>query len=174
MVLSDVVRYDVEGSPRIRRTGVRPESDGLSRRSLLGRALLVGTAVGVSVLGVLPPARRAAAYCAPNGELHDDMLNGCTAANAGDDCWPGCGPSPVYDGACDASGWHLTMGSWRNRPNECRASDGKDGWYWWLTCNCSGDGCYKRFKCHDGCFQASPGNWVKSICRTYPPGCLCI
>jgi hypothetical protein len=170
MSLREIARYDEQPvGPKVERVR-RRQPRLLNRRNFLERTMLVGSAVGVSLLGIFPPAKRAEAACVGFLE-NNQILNGCVAGHSGG-CWPGCGPSDVYDGACSAEGWHLWAGSWRNRPDDCAPGSypEADGWYWWLQCAC-GEGYNKYFRCHDGCFNPGSG-WVNSICRVAWPGCL--
>jgi hypothetical protein len=181
LVMAEIVSFDnradgSSGKSRVSRIAPVKRSRGLTRRSLLQRGTLVGGAVGLSVLGVLPPARRAGAInCGASGAEHRDIDDrGC--GKVGDYegyCQPGCGPSPVCLGdCCTSDNWHKNEGIYRNRYNECPTGTSWDGWLWYvLGCDCTG-GCNRQyFKCHDGCTDTGSG-WARSICK-WVSTCYC-
>jgi hypothetical protein len=134
-----------------------------TRRTVLGGALAAGTGVGMAVLGIFPPARRAMA----DGY---DILNSCPAYASSHDCTPGCGPSPVCADCCTPvpyilAGWHKdnTFTNYWLRPNEC-ASGTYDGWNWKYTQPCAGCGAGVTWRCHDG-WKWSGTAWGKTICK---------
>lgn len=145
-----------------------------TRRQFLRNASLTLTAAGVAFVGFLPTARRAAAHTPHDNctsTLQTSWYGSCPTAIAGT-CSPACGPSPVRGGACNGI-YHKTahdgVNDWRMRPNECK-SGGYDGWYWSTapsSCGicCGGSPC-PVFRCHDGCWKNTSGQWAHSICRT--------
>lgn len=144
--------------PRARRR-ITAGADGWSanRRTFVQAALATGAGLGMTVLGRLPTAQAA---CTTTLET---TIRGSCPSNIAGTCSPACGPSTVYADACSASGWHKTSGNFRMRPNNCPSSP-YDGWRWTLEC-CGTPGCFRTFKCHDGC-RLTGGQWVNSICRT--------
>ena len=174
LVLDEIVRLDKAPAPKpppVRREASAAPFRGTSTRlGFLSKSAAVGAGVGLSVLGVFPPARKAFA-CEASGVSTRDLYGDCPAASSGFGCSPACGPSTVYGDTCDANNWHLTAGSYRNRANECNSSTGADAWMWYRNCNCPGGTGLRPFRCHDGCKNIN-GSWVKSICRWTEPGCI--
>lgn len=147
--LDDVVPFDVRPmapsahGDRVKRRGYRP-----SRREFLRHSAVVGAAVGVAALGVLPPARRAWA-----GHPEDRMAPGGCSANAGgsqnDDC-SGCNPGRPHC-CCADSGWHRHDGAYSLRPQECNTSTNSyDGWKWHKAGCCPNGKRDQTWRCHDG------------------------
>ena len=146
------------GTATVTRTAPQPPATSTpapwrpSRRSILRGAIASGTALGFAALGVFPAARRAYA------DGYDIWTNGTTGPcnqSSGyarnHNCSPGCGPSVVEFGSCNASGWHRVGGStpvWYGlEPNDCYQNR-YDGWVW-RTSLCQG--CVSiDYRCHDG------------------------
>jgi hypothetical protein len=175
LLMEDIVSFDeTPHQPRKadRRQPRREQRSGLTRLSFFQRTAALGTGVGLSVVGLLPPARNALAHT-PHGNctttLQTLMWGSCPEASDGFGCDPACGPSKVRSNACDANGWHKTSGEWRMRPNECK-SGGYDGWFWRRRCGCP-TGCQRTFRCHDGC-KDTAGGWAHSVCRV-TSACQC-
>lgn len=138
------------------------------RRGVLRTLTGLGTTAGLMALGVFPKAKPAAAACI--SRLENYIAGGCPT-NVGD-CSPACGPSLVYAAACNGDYWHQWTGNYRNRPDNCNDVAESDGWRWSVPgCGCSG-GCYRTFRCHDGCTLMS-GAWRNTICRQQGTGCSC-
>lgn len=171
LALEEIVPFSEAPEPprKTNRRRLSQETDvGLTRLSFFQKSAALGTGVGLSILGLLPPARDALAHV-PHGNctttLQTLMWTGsptCPEASQGFGCDPACGPSKVRTNACDGNGWHKTSGNWRMRPNECE-SGGYDGWFWRRRCGCP-TGCLRTFRCHDGCKSTAQG-WAHSICR---------
>jgi hypothetical protein len=139
-----------------------------TRRGVLRIILGTGTAAGLTMLGVFPGAKRAAAACV--GSLNSTISGPCPV-NVGD-CSPACGPSAVNQSACNSDGWHMWTGNYRNRPNSCNNVAGADGWNWYgIGCSCP-SGCARAYRCHDGCSLLG-GTWTNTICRRAATGCVC-
>lgn len=168
--MDDLVRFDEPPSSldeHVERVGRETFRASLTRRTLLHRTAAIGAGVGLSVLGVLPPARKASAACTTT--LETKIFGDCPQSVSGT-CSPACGPSTVYSDVCDASGWHKTSGNYRMRPNQCETG-GYDGWFWRAgPCGCP-TGCKVNFRCHDGCKLIS-GTWHNSVCR-HRSSCIC-
>lgn len=173
--IHDVAPLSVPGSgggPR-RAKGRRATFDRLrpTRREFISGALAVGSAVGVTALGIFPPARPAAAEhgtwriwegCAGLGDWVND--DGCRGCNQGSKL---C--------CCNVNGYHKSTGChYRHRPDQCR-SGGYDGWTW-KTGACCPTGCDDAGccdcrrnidrRCSDGYYRSNcDGPWTKSICR---------
>jgi hypothetical protein len=143
------------------------QGGGLTRRSLVQRGAALGTVLGLSTLGVLPPAKRAEAACTTTSEK--TIYSSCPTTSEGFGCDPACGPSMVYGDTCNSNGWHKTSGNFRMRPNECRTG-GYDGWFWRRQCGCPST-CTRSFRCHDGC-RLTNGVWKNSVCRL-TSACIC-
>src|SRR5262245_23883986 len=146
-------------------------SGRVSRRSILSAAIASGTALGFSLLGAFPAAKRAYA------DGYDIWTGPCPAYAANHNCSPGCGPSVVEFASCASSGYHkngveipgiLSYSLW---PNNCYpgVANWADGWMWSQS-SCLG--CLSLdFRCHDGrttrCTTGRGGScssWI-SICR---------
>lgn len=149
----------------LRRAG--PRTWGVSRRGLLRSAFVGATAVGMSALGIFPPAREA---LADGYQIHRRGCNGVSYRNCKDCC---C--STVCGRCCGRRGFHKNWNVYTLRPNQCYAGGGnrtKDGWFW-RACGCwKDDGTRgKRVsRCHDGYLIGESGA-VKTICRKRI-GCL--
>lgn len=152
-----------EGATRATRKVREPRRP--NRRTVLGGALAAGTGIGMAVLGVFPPARRAMAE-------GYDILNSCPSYAASHDCSPGCGPSPVCADCCVPvpylnAGYHkdnATFVGYALRPNEC-FSGTYDGWIWKYAQACAGCGAAGvTWQCHDG-WKWNGSAWGKTICR---------
>lgn len=137
-----------------------------NRRALLQGAISIGTGVGLSVVGLLPPARTARA----DGY---DILNRCPRPN-NHDCEPGCAPSKLcwdccrYTGGtrCTDPAWFKNNGNYRIRKADCWPGHRHwDGWLWKYnrTCGCCRGGV--TYRCHDG-KKKIRGRWYKRICRS--------
>jgi hypothetical protein len=151
--------------PASRTTSRLTTSWALSRRTLLQ----AGTVLGMGALSIFPAARRAYA----DGYT---IYGACPSYAADQDCSPGCGPSPIYGGACRTSGtytgYHKNDGvTWKLRPNQCYAGT-YDGWKWRYSGACGACACGVERRCHDGYRKTSSG-WVKSICR-WNTSCGCL
>jgi hypothetical protein len=178
LLLSEIVSFDE--SPRSRvGDGATRDSTGdslsaklpriLTRRSLLQKGTAAGTILGLSFLGLLPPARKAWAACLYN-VTEKTIYTSCPTSIAGT-CSPGCGPSDVDANACNSNGWHKSTGIWRARPDDCVPGTEYDGWFWLAGgCGCSGD-CTAKLRCHDGCKSVS-GSWVSTVCK-HRVKCIC-
>ncbi|MFN2589077.1 MAG: twin-arginine translocation signal domain-containing protein [Actinomycetota bacterium] len=138
-----------------------------SRRQFLRGVAAAGAGVGLAVVGLLPPARRAfAAHGGVGGHksyIETDMVFGCPEPTG--DCDPACAPSMVYSDVCRADTWHKAEGDYRTRPNECIGDGSADGWFWTVD-TCTRCNNRTRFKCHDGCKRID-GVFKTSICRTW-------
>jgi hypothetical protein len=131
----------------------RPPTARLSRRSLLGAAVASGTALGFSLLGVFPAARRA------DAEGYDIWTGACPSYAGNHNCSPGCGPSAVNINACEPAGgqhygYHRTdavgLVDYSLNPDACTTQWAEaDGWMWSYSGYCAG--CYVTdYRCHDG------------------------
>lgn len=144
-------------------------SRATSRRQFLRAAATVGTAVSISALGLLPPAR-------PAGAEHGAWQEWPQCTGLGgwvwDDNCGGCNQGARF-GCCHTNGYHMSAATnchCKHRENQCRTG-GYDLWYWiaydccWIGCNsCVTE---RRWRCSDGYYRAScsGSNWIKSICR---------
>jgi hypothetical protein len=158
-------------------------SRATSRRQFIRGAAVVGTAVSISALGLLPPARPAGAE---HGAWQEwPQCSGLGSWVTDDDC-NGCNQGSRY-GCCYTNGYHMSAATnchCKHRPNQCK--DGiYDLWYWqtgqccWIGCN----SCVKnrKWRCSDGYYRSSCSgtSWIKSICRyvtvsgTGCPPCPC-
>lgn len=132
-----------------------------SRRGVLRSALVGVTALGMSALGVFPPAREA---LADGYDIHKSGCNGIQYRNCKDCC---C--STVCAHCCNAKGWHRRTGDYLLRPNQCYSGGGnrsKDGWFW-RACGCTkpdGSKGTRVSRCHDGYLITEAGA-VRTICR---------
>lgn len=152
-----------EGAVPIRRIPAR-EAWTLSRRRLIGGAMAIGTIAGLSVLGVLPPLRKAYA-----GGGYDIRETCGTISSGPGTCNVPCGDSDIHVNACEPSGphagFHKDSGIWDLRPGECYpGTNAWDGWKWQVP-DC--EGCHPRtFRCHDGWHShSSPGaHDHRSVC----------
>jgi hypothetical protein len=138
------------------------------RRSVLKTGIAIGGAVGLSVLGLLPPARKALATHGVSYEIKplpcDNFQESLPLT-----CAVPCGDSMIFSGACvlDTThhryGFHKDNANWNLRPNDCSNTANKwDGWKWAVS-PC--EGCHVvHFRCHDG-WKVEPGNDIKSICK---------
>ncbi|HEX6254393.1 MAG TPA: hypothetical protein VFZ70_01145 [Euzebyales bacterium] len=139
----------------------------VSRRGMLRTAFVGATALGMSALGVFPPAREA---LADGYDIARYGCNGIGYANCKDCC---C--STVCYSCCNFNGWHKRTGIHRLRPNQCYAGGGnrsKDGWFW-RACNCrksNGTTGKRTNRCHDG-YTIGDAGALRTICRTRI-GCL--
>lgn len=155
-------------APTVKRTLPGP-APSMARRTVLGGLLATGTALGFTVLGVFPPARRAYAGA------YEIYTGPCPSYTVDADCSPGCGPSMVFPNACELSGphrgYHRDDGpTWALQPNNCMPG-GFDGWLWYYGGACGSCACFVEFRCHDGLRRTDSG-WVKSICKwTTKCGC---
>lgn len=161
LLLDDVVSYDTSGRrrPILRR---RPRSAGsASRRDFLRGAGAVGVFVGLSVVGFLPPARRARA-----DHPDDDIAGGCQGASyaENDDCL-GCNTDETMACCCASSGWHRHDGTtYFLRPDQCDPNN-FDGWKWFHgSCCCLVGRKDQTWRCHDGKKMVN-GSPVNSICK---------
>lgn len=157
-------RSVVAWTPRAPRpTGTRRERL-TSRRSFMRGVVGGAIGIGITSLGVFPPAREALAShdghkiwtgtttgpCAPGGYA------------AGHNCDPICGPSQVCSGCCATSGtyagFHKSSFPYSWRPNQC-FTGGYDGWRW----KCGS----QPYRCHDGRYTSCSVECqtVKTICR---------
>ena len=167
--MTDLDQVPELGDPaaRGRRTGTA-RWPGPSRRGVLQAGAALGTAAGMTLLGVFPAARRAYA----DGY---DIYGSCPSYASDHNCSPGCGPSAVFADACvttgAGAGFHKSDGTtWTLRPNQC-FSGSYDGWLWRYQGACGSCGCHVERRCHDGYKRTSAG-WVRSICRwTTECGC---
>ena len=160
-----------EGAAPANRSAPRRRTPaGLSRRSLLGAAVASGTALGFSMLGVFPAAKRAYA------EGYDIWTGACPPYADPHNCSPGCGPSTVSWESCEQSGtwrgYHKASGSYpvyyELAPDDCTPTQWAeaDGWLWTYSGYCAG--CYlTTYRCHDGWTHYCPDQcWSYiSICR---------
>lgn len=176
------------GAPRVRRAPALHWVKVTRRRFLQGAARL-GISIGLSAIGLLPPARRAlATHKLEDGsasKLYPWSTNGCPSYSFYDSnpdtCDQACGPSMIHGDACFSSGtwrgWHKdhTAGdgtTWKLRPDECASPD-YDGWKWKVPRPCNGlagPTCNNNslHRCHDGWHNhgtASAPDWHRSICR---------
>ncbi|MFB4276865.1 MULTISPECIES: hypothetical protein [unclassified Nonomuraea] len=122
--------------------------------------LVAGSAIGVTVLGIFPPARKALA------DGYDIKGLPCPSYAADHNCSPGCGPSEtcaLTGWCCSSSGYHRGDAEYRLRPNQCFGGTA-DGWLWRYTSSCGGCSAV-TFRCHDGYTVTWAGPWVKTICR---------
>ena len=195
MRLSDLPSFErpaPTGAPRVER--LAPDNGGgWDRTQFLRTAVVTAVGVGVASLGIFPPARRALASHA--GTEGYQILQSCPSYASGDDCSPGCGPSPVDSRACVGNssshwyGWHRASCNdaygfqWKLRPNACVSGTSWDGWRWSYNNLC---GCCTSisYRCHDGwrCSGASGGcqgtsQCDRTICRwivscTHRPSCV--
>jgi len=143
-----------------------------TRREFITGVLTVGSAIGVSALGIFPPARPASA-----GHGSWKIWQGCAGLGdwvKDDDC-RGCNQTRLC--CCNVEGYHKAIGChYKHRPDACR-SGGYDGWTWKVgscclkSSTCSGDGCCEcyrdmKWRCSDGGYRSNCDNpFVPSICR---------
>jgi hypothetical protein len=151
------------GAARVkRRIPPAERTGGAARRSVLGGIVAVGSGIGLTALGIFPPARKAIAGS------YDFKGLPCPSYAASHNCSPGCGPSPVCaNGECCWPNKHVHRGSgkWRLRPNQCYGGV-YDGWLWSYTGQCGSCSRGVTYRCHDG-YYVSPttGHWWPTICR---------
>jgi len=167
--------YDADALQSSRRAVVRTRAkyDRLrpSRREFVAGALAAGTAIGMTALGIFPPARPAAAQ---HGSWK--IWSGCDGLGSwvNDDNCRGCNQGSRL--CCCSNGYHKGPGAgchYKHRPDQCK-SGGYDGWTWKVGSCCiksCGTCCslYKNmaWRCSDGYYRSSccAGCWTKSICR---------
>lgn len=149
-----------------------------NRSQFLRAAVGTGMAIGVSSLGVFPPARKALASHV--GSEGYEIRESC-AQDLDETCAVPCKPSMIYPNACYTDpghhylGWHrhgctLAYGvAWRLRQNQCDPNYFDwDGWKWSVS-NC--ENCSTAvFRCHDGyiCdvgFGCDLSNCDNSVCK---------
>ena len=175
-------------SRRINRAGpLLSELTRGSRRAFLASAGVASAWVGLSVVGLLPPARRAwATHKLPDATFYNWDTNGCPGfswySNHGETCAEACGDSDIHPNACfdtgTWAGYHRDHSSgsgteWSLRPDECPKSTADDGWRWKVPSPCNsleGPTCNNNslHRCHDGYHNHGTGSnpdWVNSICR---------
>jgi hypothetical protein len=177
--VGDTVRTDTGGrtGEAATRTGAPAGGvlPGRSRRSVLANLTRAATALGLTALGVFPPARTAFAEgfrLAPDGyKIHPS----CPSYAQDHDCSPGCGPSLVCSDCCRTSGpmagMHhssVSASGFRLRPNECYSDS--DGWLWRYEGRCGECTGGIVWRCHDGWKRSDSGHWYKTICR-WPVEC---
>jgi hypothetical protein len=144
-----------------------PWRPAVSRRGLLRSAFVGATALGMTALGVFPPAREA---LADGYDIAQYGCNGIGYSNCKDCC---C--STVCRDCCNSKGWHKRTGIYRLRPNQCYAGGGNrsmDGWFW-RACNCkksNGSTGKRTNRCHDG-YRIGDAGALRTICRKRI-GCL--
>lgn len=153
--LDDVPLLDVEpsGPYELRRVACAPASDEVGRRGFLRVVAAGGMALGLTVLGWLPPARRAFAV------VGSEHLNCASFSYDGLICTPAvyspdnCGADGWFRVGCDvdANGGYGCF-----RPVD--ACDGRSAWRW-------RDGA-TEYRCADGevKFSGSP-RWDFRICN---------
>lgn len=156
---------------RVSGTGTRTGS----RRAVLRSAAAAGAALGLSALGVFPPARRAIAdgFRLPPGDLtygRYEISDRCPGYAGRHDCSPGCGPAVVCLDCCRTSGtmtgYHhsrTTRRGFRLRPDQCWGS--YDGWLWRYAGRCGRCTGGVLYRCHDGWKRSRSGHWYKTVCR---------
>lgn len=137
------------GAPHVRRAPALHWAR-VTRRRFLHVAAGLGISIGLSAVGLLPPARRAlATHKLDDGsasKLYPWSANGCPFSYDGDTCNEACGTSAIHGDACFTSGtwagWHEdhTAGdgtTWKLRPDECASPD-YDAWKWKVPLPCNG------------------------------------
>lgn len=146
----------------------------LDRRRFLRLAGAAATGVGLAVLGVLPPMRKAKA-----GHTTYDIWNlPCNSTVTGYynnlGACASCGPSDTDPGFCASNNWHrhdtVAVGGgffvqYDVRENSCNT---RNAWKWKKTACCSGRKS-RVFRCSDGRRRvdppdAPPGDWVPTVC----------
>ena len=169
-------------------SGTRSWPDALrSRRTILKGAVAAGAAVGLHVLGLLPPIKKAWGVQGYEIWINNALQpggNACPPASTFTGtakCTVGCGPSMIYSDACKdvyndppvGNNWyhyHKTDGgtNWALRPDECFTNpytgDKYDGWYWRFEGACGFCPNYVVYRCHDGKKRVS-GLLRNSICK---------
>ena len=146
-----------------RRPRYTPAARAGTRYAMPRRRLFqTATVAGFTVMGVFPAARAAFA------DGYDIYDGPCPDYASEHDCSPGCGPSPIFGGACEVDGEHLGFHrndgvNWTLRPNQCY-SGSYDGWVWKYADACGACSCSVERRCHDG-YRNTGSGWVRSICR---------
>ncbi len=146
---------------------------GWDRRQFLRAAAGTGMAIGLTSLGVFPPARKALASH-PGTEGYQIKSLPCPGDYGYEDCGTPCAPSTIYQDACYTDpghhyyGWHrhgCTIAytkAWRLRQNGCDPGTQWDGWKWQVA-NCAN--CNSAvFRCHDGYRCQTGQNCDLSFC----------
>ena len=150
-------------NPRISRRAANRTGMATSRRGFIRGFVGGAIGVGITALGIFPPAREALAH---DGHLiwTGTTTGPCAPGNyaAGHNCDPICGPSQVCAGCCATSGtyagYHKSAYPYSWRPNQCWSGT-YDGWRW--SCNS------QPYRCHDGRYTSCSVECqtVKTICR---------
>lgn len=157
------------GEPRARRQIPKGPRGSFrpTRRTVLGGVASAGFGLGMSVLGVFPAARQAAA-----SGYYDVKGLPCPSYAGPHNCSPGCGPSRVCATCCRTSGrrrgFHHSSYSKANhklRPNHCYGG-WADGWLWKYSARCGPCRRSRTYRCHDGWKRnTSRSPFYRTICR---------
>lgn len=173
--LDDVVRLDPNTEPvsrPVRRSGSSLLSSRITRRDLVKLAGVTGMAVGMTVLGWMPPMQRKACACHTTYTVWSD----CAGISYSDcqHCCNSCGSDISSDYCCNNSGetgykWHR-HGQGGGVDYEIRTSscDGRNAWIWQRNVCCgSPPRRNRRWRCSDGRYRiCNPtcGAWNNSVC----------
>jgi hypothetical protein len=174
MSLEDVVSlgHEPDGSRPRRSSKGGVLGGNVTRRQFVRFAGVTGTAVGLTVLGWMPPALRKACACHTTYTIQEPCYPSSYTDSCSNPCCNTCGSVAGTSYCCTNQqgvgyGWHR-HGISGNIDYAVRTASCNDrnAWRWTLARCCNGRE-NKRYRCSDGRYRVcnrTCGSWNNSVC----------